>query len=376
MKKAIKWSLVAVGAVLAATVAYVAFNSSDCEPPDMSKFDNHFKVPSDEDNVYCGLVAVTNVISEKTGRPILMSLFCDENGRGPIPRFPKMTLTDADKDAILAESAKALSLYHEAVRRKTWWACDPAGKREPFPDIAAFWRLCVLVHLEAQRRLELGETGAAIDDVGDMLMLARKIENDAESDVRWRLAGLLTEKAADIALKVVKSGKSTDKDLTLLHAALLQYDIAARPKRAERALNNVVAVYFAWLCNPKHGINNNDKTDEGDTSRLLMRIPFLAPYTYHRNRTMAHCARCIEKIKQGVKSRYDEAKWDRTYHEIAESIGGECVFAPNFTGERLLWSELRAGVLIKSIHEGVKWYYAVESALVEAQRKSKAAQGR
>ena len=375
MKKVLKWSAVAAGVAFAATVVYVACNSRDCEPLDMSKFDNHFVAPSDADNVYCGLVAVTNVISEKTGKPILESLFSGERGFKPIQRFPKMPLTDEDKDAILAESSKALSLYHEAVRRNTWWACDPMGKREPFPAIDAFWRLCVLVHLEAQRRLELGETSEAIDDIGDMLLLARKIENDAESDVRWQIVRLLQEKATDIAMKIVQSEKSTDEDLTRLQAALAQYDIASRPKRAERALNNVVAVYFAWLCDPAHGINNHDNTDEGEISRKLLRIPFLASYAYQRNRTLAHCASCIEKIKQGVKSGYDDAKWGKTYQEIAESFGDESIFAPNFAGNRLLWAEFRVGTLMRSIREDAKWYYAVESALAEARLKRKAAQG-
>ena len=136
MKNAIKWPVAAARALLVAIAAYVAVNSVDCEPPDMSKFDNRFVVPSDADNVYCGLVAVTNVVSEKTGRPILASLFDVSNGRGPIQRFHNEPLTDADKDAILAESSKALSLYHEAVRRKA--AVEMA--HEQWLSLARLWK--------------------------------------------------------------------------------------------------------------------------------------------------------------------------------------------------------------------------------------------
>ena len=137
MKNAIKWPVAAAGALLVAIAAYVAVNSVDCEPPDMSKFDNRFVVPSDADNVYCGLVAVTNVVSEKTGLPILASLFDESNGgMGPIQRFPNEPLTDADKDAILAESSKALSLYHEAVRRKA--AVEMA--HEQWLSLARLWK--------------------------------------------------------------------------------------------------------------------------------------------------------------------------------------------------------------------------------------------
>jgi len=370
MRKAVKWFALAVGTVLVATVVYVAFNSFDCEPPDMSKFDNHFEVPSDADNVYCGLVAVTNVISEKTGLPILVSLFCDERGRGPIQRFPKMPLTDEDKDAILAESSKALSIYHEAVRRKTWWACDPMGKRGPFPRIGEFWRLCVLVHLEAQRRLEIGEFSAAIDDVGDMLLLARKIENDAESVVRWQVARLLTEKAADIAMKIAKSEKSTDEDIARLKTALAQYDVASRPERVERMLNNELTVYFAWLCEPEHGFDPDDLSNDGEFSRLLLRIPFLASYSYHRNRTLALYAGYVEKIKEGLRSGYDNAAWEKVGDEIFDGLS-DCRFAPNFSGSLLLSRNLRSWGQINDFQSGSKCYNELESALAEAWLKRK-----
>ena len=362
MKNAIKWPVAAAGALLVAIAAYVAVNSVDCEPPDMSKFDNHFEIPSDEDNVYCGLVAVTNVISEKTGLPILVSLFCDERGRGPIQRFPKMPLTDEDKDAILTESSKALAIYHEAVRRKTWWACDPAGKREPFPRIGEFWRLCVLVHLEAQRRLELGETSAAIDDVGDMLLLARKIENDAESDVRWLTTRLLVEKAGDIAMKIAKSEKSTDADLARLQAALAQYDVASRPERAQRMLNNELAVYFAWLCDPEHGLDPDDLSDDGEFSHLMLHVPFLSHYFYHRNRTLSLCAGNIEKMKQGLRSGYGKAAWEKAYGEMFNGLGVGRL-SPNFSGSRLVAYNLQSSGLIKDFQNGSKWYDAVESAV-------------
>ena len=370
MKNAIKWPVAAAGALLVAIAAYVAVNSVDCELPDMSKFDNRFVVPSDADNVYCGLVAVTNVVSEKTGRPILASLFDVSNGRGPIQRFHNEPLTDADKDAILAESSKALSLYHEAVRRKAWWSCDPAGKREPFPHVDAFWRLCVLVHLEAQRRLELGETSAAIDDVGDMLLLARKIENDAESDVRWLTTRLLVEKAGDIAMKIAKSEKSTDADLVRLQAAMAQYDVASRPERAQRMLNNELAVYFAWLCDPAHSLDPDDLSDDGEFSHLMLHVPFLSHYFYHRNRTLSLCAGNIEKMKQGLRSGYDKAAWEKAYGEMFNGLGvGR--FSPNFSGSRLVAYNLQSSGLIKDFQNGSKWYDAVESAVAEAMLRRK-----
>ena len=71
MKKIIKWTAATVGVALLAAATYIALNSFDCEEPDLSQFKNPFETPSEQDNVYFGLVAAANVVNEKTGVPVL-----------------------------------------------------------------------------------------------------------------------------------------------------------------------------------------------------------------------------------------------------------------------------------------------------------------
>jgi len=363
-KKVAKWSAVAAGAALVAAAVYVASNSGDCEPPDMSKFVNSFEVPSDADNVYCGLAAATNVVNEKTGRLVLDEVF----GRWSKPSigFTREPTTGAEKDAILAASAKVLDLYHEAAQRKTWCGYDPSGKRDPFPDMTSFMRLCRLACLQAERRLELGETGAAIGDVRDMFQLARKIEHDAESAYRWLLMRFLLKHAFDMTVKIANSESSTDEDLVRLQEAMAQYDIASRPERALRMLNNEFSVYFAWMCDPENVMDAHDCPDEGSFSHFAMRVPFLAPYFYQRNRTLALCADVIEKMKEGVRSGYGKAAWNRVHGEIDNILSVESCLGPNSTGRCLLVNNFRIGLQINDFLGLAKSYKEVNSAVIKA----------
>ena len=181
MKKIIKWTAATVGVALLAAATYIALNSFDCEEPDLSKFKNPFETPSEADNVYFGLVAVTNVVNEKTGVPVLAEVFEQHKEAWQSFSDPKKEMPEEEKDAILAESAKVLSLFHEAVQRKTWCVCDASGKRTSFPEISNITRLSSLASLQAERNLELGKTDAAIESVRDKILLARKMERDAES---------------------------------------------------------------------------------------------------------------------------------------------------------------------------------------------------
>ena len=254
MLKILKWTAIAAGAVLLAVVAYVAVNSIDSEAPDVSRFVNKLDVPAEADNVYYALVAATNVTSEKSGKFVLDDVF--EKHKKAFDRYSQHKANESQKgmtaeemDQILAEAAKPLALFHEAAQRRTWYAFDHAsGKRLFFPTINRLFQLCRLAELEGMRHLERGEMGAAIENVRDMLLLGRKMENDSESGVRWLVAnGGLLRLADNIATKIVQSGKATDGDLVRLQDALRQFELPNRLERAQRMLNNDFTVYFVQM---------------------------------------------------------------------------------------------------------------------------------
>lgn len=347
MKKIIKWTAAMVGVALLATATYIALNSFDCEEPDLSKFKNPFETPSEADNVYFGLVAVTNVVNEKTGVPVLAEAF--EKHREAWQSFsdPKKEMPEEEKDAILAESAKVLSLFHEAVQRKTWCACDSSGKRNQFPEISNIMRLCRLACLQSERNLELGKTDAAIEGVRDMILLARKVERDAESGVTWIVASGVLYSADAPALKIVRSGKATDEELHRLQDALSQFDLASRIDRAERMLNNDYMVSFGQMTE-KIGTLGLLKCLEsmGHSTGLgawATRIVLLfEPYAYHRNRTWTTYARYLEKMKDGFRRGYDKEAWDKIEGEHMEICNAGWRFGPNFAGRKMMAVRLPA----------------------------------
>ena len=376
--KILKWTAAGVGAILLAAAAYIALNSFDCEEPDLSKFKNPFEVPAEADNIYLGLVAVTNVVNEKTGVPVLISVFEEhEKALMNLDNPKKEEMAAEEKDAILAESAKVLSIFHEAVQRKTWYALDPAGKRNPFPEITTFLRLCRLAALETRRNLELGKTGTAIEDVRDMILLARKIEQDAESAVRWITAGGLLKYADGTVLKIVRSGKATDEELLRLQDALRQFDLASRTGRAERMLNNDYMVFFGQMTEKLNTSELSECLKSVDHSTGLaagaMRIMLLfKPYAYHHNRTWTIYARYLEEMKEGYRRGYDKAAWDKIEDECHVICNAGWRFGPNFAGRKILegclpaWRSIGESILTYSFQHG-----AVETIVAAARFKRK-----
>ena len=376
--KMLKWTVAGVGVLLVAAAAYIALNSFDCEPPDLSKFKNPFEVPAEADNVFCALAATTNVINEKTGVPVLTSVFEEHEKALMNMNNPKMEgMAAEEKDAILAESAKVLSLFHEAAQRKTWCALDPSGKREPFPQLTPFMRLSRLADLEARRNLELGKTGAAIEDVRDMILLVRKIEQDAESAVRWLAAGGTLKTADGAALKIIRSGKATDEELLRLQDALRPFDLASRTGRAERMLNNDYMVFFGQMTEKLNTSEVFECLKSLDHSTGLaagaMRIMLLfKPYAYQHNRTWTTYACYLEKMKEGYRRGYDKAAWDKIEDEHREICDAGWRFGPNFAGRKILLASLPAWRSIgESILTSSFQHSAVETVVAAARFKRK-----
>ena len=356
----ITWTAVAAGAILAA-VAYVGLNSFDGEPPDLSKFTHPFEAPAEADNVYCGLVAVTNLISGESGLPVLTDVATKHDQALRNFTNPAKEITAGEKDAILAESGKVLSAFHEAAQRKTWCGCDPSKEGCPlFPAVSEFVNLCRLAHLQALRHLERGETGAAIEGARDMILLARKVEHDAESAVRWLVTGIALNNADAVALQIIRSGKATDEELGRLQEVLSQFDLASRPERADRMLNNEFTLHF---------MRNFDK------AMIDKRIPLLGAYAYHRNRTWTTYARFLEKVKEGYRSGgYDKVFWETLDKEISAAIDQSkgWRFGPNCVGRKVLevvlpaWRSIYESILKSSFQHS-----AVETVVAAARFKRK-----
>ena len=386
MLKILKWTAIAAGAVLLAVAAYVAVNSIDSEAPDVSRFVNKLDVPAEADNVYCALVAATNVISEKSGKLVLDDIF--EKHKKAFDRYSQHKANESQKgmtaeemDQILAEAAKPLALFHEAAQRRTWYAFDHAsGKRLFFPTINRLFQLCRLAELEAMRHLERGETGAAIENVRDMLLLARKMENDSESGVRWLVAnGGFLGLADNIATKIVRSGKATDGDLVRLQDALRQFELPNRLERAQRMLNNDFTVYFVQMAEKVDTTEIADFLKSMDNSTTLdacvARIfPLIKGYAFHRNRTWATYGNLLDKIKERYRLGYDKAEWEKLDEElqVACDTKNSWRYGPNFVGKKILGAIVPAWHgIANSIAKSSFQHSAVETIVAAARFKRK-----
>ena len=342
--KIIKWTAITVVAAFVVASAYVGMNSFDCEPPDISRFINPMEVPTDADNVYCALVAATNVVSEKTGKLVLEGIF--EKHKEAFERYSQHKgMTTEERDLILAEATKLLALFHEAAQRKTWYAFDHVtGKRLFFPAITRLFQLCRLVEFEAMCHLERGETGAATGVVRDMLLLARKIENDSESAVRWLVAnGCLLRYADNIAMKIVQSDKATDEDLVRLQDALRQFELPNRLERAQRMLNNDFTVCFGQMMEQVDTseistfLKNRDNSTALDAGVARI-VPLIKPYAFHRNRSWTTYANLLDKMKERFRLGYDKAEWEKLEEEARVASGATTGwrFGPNFVGKKMI----------------------------------------
>ena len=384
--KIIKWTAITVVAAFVVAAAYVGLNSFDCEPPNISRFVNPMEVPADADNVYCALDSAANVVSEKTGKLVLEGIF--EKYKESFERYNQHKVSESQKgmtteerDLILSEATKPLALFHEAAQRKTWYAFDHAtGKRLFFPAITRLFQLCRLVELEAMRHLERGETKAATGVVRDMLLLARKIENDSESAVRWLVAnGCLLRYADNIAMKLVQSGKATDEDLVRLQDALRQFELPNRHERAQRMLNNDFTVCCGQMMEQVDTseistfLKNRDNSTALD-AWVVRIVPLIRPYAFHRNRSWTTYANLLDKMKDRFRLGYDKTEWEKLEEEERVACGATTGwrFGPNFAGKKVIEETMPAwqGIAI-SIAKSSFQHAAAETVVAAARFRRK-----
>ena len=181
----------------------------------------------------------------------------------------------------------------------------------------------------------------------DKILLARKMERDAESGVTWIVASSVLYSADRMALKILRSGKATDEDLLRIQDALRQFDLASRIDRAERMLNNDCMLFFGMATEAigTSGLSKCLKEIDHSTgqARWAMRMMLMfEPYAYHPNRTWSTYARCLEKMKEGLRRGYDKAAWDKIEGEHMEICNTGWRFGPNFAGRKMVEVSLPA----------------------------------
>ena len=278
--------------VVVAGAMYVGINSIDADPPDVSAFTTTSEIPADEDNAWCGFVAATNAVKRSVDPLAWDKLSPDEI------------------DALVAENADALAIFHDATLRTKWY--DPTARREGafclFP-VGDFARMIRLYNAKAERNIARGEIGTAVDGVRDFLALNRTMHADAESLVCWLVADGAHGMAMKLAAQVVASGKASDEELRALFGTLLLTDASTLRKSVQQAINNEFVYVF------------------GDAQRIIrLGTPKLLPcewekmmltrFSYHPNRTTALYVKMAGKAKELLSCDYDRGAWDSFDSEI------------------------------------------------------------
>ena len=312
--------LAAIAVVLGAVVLYVGINSIDADPPDVSAFTTTSEIPADEDNAWCGFVAATNAV-KRWGNPLAWD-----------------KLSPDEIDAIVAENAEAIALFQNAARRTKWYdaAARHKGFFENFFPFGTFIRMAKLYKVQAERQIARGEIAAAVEDVGDLLMLSRTIQSDAESIVCWLVAGGARDFALSIAVQIVASGRASDEELRRTLAALLAVDSAALRKSVQQVANNE----FVYVFGDAHRIVQLDvaKALPCEWKQILP-----TRFSYHPNRTTALYVQLLGKVKELLSSDYDKGAWDSFGSEIETAMPRLfCRLTPNHVGWLLLGAVLPA----------------------------------
>ncbi len=301
--------------VVVAGAMYVGINSIDANPPDVSAFTTTSEIPADEDNAWCGFVAATNAV-KRWGKP---------------SDWEK--LTPDEIDALVAENADALAIFHDATLRAKWY--DPTARREGafclFP-VGDFARMIRLYNAKAERNIARGEIGAAVDGVRDFLALNRTMHADAESLVCWLVADGAHGMATKLAAQIVASGKVSDEELHRLLDLLSASDSATRRAGIRQAVNNEFAYWFTDALRIFGA-----KVYSTRKSGILLR------YVYQPARTKAQYARFLAKARELLLHDYDTGAWEDLEKEInaatASPLGR---LAPNCGGRAIVLNVMPA----------------------------------
>ena len=301
--------------VVVAGAMYVGINSIDANPPDVSAFTTTSEIPADEDNAWCGFVAATNAV-KRWGKP---------------SDWEK--LTPDEIDALVAENADALAIFHDATLRAKWY--DPTARREGafciFP-VGDFARMIRLYNAKAERNIARGEIGAAVDGVRDFLALNRTMHADAESLVCWLVADGAHGMATKLAAQIVASGKVSDEELHRLLDLLSASDSATRRAGIRQAVNNEFAYWFTDALRIFEAEVYSTRK-----SGILLR------YVYQPARTKAQYARFLAKARELLLHDYDTGAWEDLEKEInaatASPLGR---LAPNCGGRAIVLNVMPA----------------------------------
>ena len=304
--------------VVVAGAMYVGINSIDADPPDVSAFTTTSEIPADEDNAWCGFVAATNAVKRSVDPLAWDKLSPDEI------------------DALVAENAEAIALFQNAARRAKW--CDAAARHKGFFDnffpITDFTIMIKLYKAKAERQIARGEIAAAVEGVGDLLMLSRTIQSDAEAILCWLVADGARGFALSLAAQIVASGKASDEELRALFGTLLLTNVSTLRKSLLQTVDNEFVYVF------------------GDAQRIIrLGTPKLLPcewekmmltrFSYHPNRTTALYVQFAGKAKELLSSDYDKGAWDSFDSEIETAKPRLfCRLTPNHVGWLLLGAVL------------------------------------
>ena len=313
MKKKIVFA--AIAAMVGAVALYVGVNSIDANPPDVSAFTTTSEIPADEDNAWCGFVAATNAVKRSVDPLVWDKLSPDEI------------------DALVAENADALAIFHDATLRTKWY--DPTARREGafcmFP-VGDFARMIRLYNAKAERNIARGEIGAAVDGVRDFLALNRTMHADAESLVCWLVADGAHGMATKLAAQIVASGKVSDEELHRLLDLLSASDSATRRAGIRQAVNNEFAYWFTDALRIFEAEVYSTRK-----SGILLR------YVYQPARTKAQYARFLAKARELLLHDYDTGAWEDLEKEInaatASPLGR---LAPNYGGRAIVLNVMPA----------------------------------
>lgn len=312
--------------VVVAVAVYVWHNTQDVAEPDVSRFVNAVETPSDAENVLCGLVAATNAIKWTIG----------DVDYHDVMRRQNFELAPQQREAVFSANASAFKLIHEAAQRKAWcapeWSMNSGIAAMP---VSAFADIIHLDSLQAEYLLGHGDVDAVTEVVSDLLLLARKIEHDADNLVMWILANGAHGAATKIALKVVASGKATEEELSKLQHVLRQFEFATRKERLRRMLNNEL-FHFMHM----QRLLKLKSPDNAEVEQLFSRRigPFPFSYAYHPNRTRVMFIKSLDKAWELLRHDYDEAAWAawNGFHDEEHQPGKKKDYGPNFIGRTVL----------------------------------------
>ncbi|MBQ9432281.1 MAG: hypothetical protein IJU44_12105 [Kiritimatiellae bacterium] len=195
----IRWIVRGIVVIGIVSTLYIALNSGDDKPTDDIEFRDIRVKPSDEDNAYLGLIAMTQALKQ----------WPEKN------EYPGK-LTPERVHELLTANADALGLFHTIAMRPVWFENPKTDVTKISVPFTPFVWIMRLQRLKIEELIAKGDIHAATEDIKDTIRFLSTIMSGADELTVFSVTLNMCDSTSLLAMKAASSEKATEEDMLQL----------------------------------------------------------------------------------------------------------------------------------------------------------------